>query len=95
MRPWGKNRNDAMAFLEENPGATVREISKGTGIPSKTLYTLMSRMKNTAVKGYLVLKISQQPDMHRWLRRTCPEGVPLSDYVSSILVDAMHEDADE
>lgn len=92
MSRYGKNKKALIEFLIDNPLAIPREISAATGIHRKSVHTTLSRMRDFEYKGYIVLRPSLQAETYLWLRRTCPEGVSLSDHISSILVDAMHED---
>lgn len=92
-RAWGSNKRAIIDHLVDNPGDGAVEISAATGIPVKTIYPIMSRMKDAEHQGYFALSVRSQAATFIWLRRTCPEGVSLSDHIVSILVDAMNEES--
>jgi hypothetical protein len=98
-RGWQKRA--VLEYLAQHPHARNVDIAEALGVRPAYVSTVRQKAGLARSRGpanflgtvNIGARISQQPGLADWLKRECPEGVDIRDFVVAILVDAMNEDA--
>lgn len=93
--PKGKNIQKVLDYLSEHQFALPMEIADATGLSPEVVRSTMYRMRKSGGlknRRTIIVDMKHAPRAFEWLLKSCPEGVSISEFAASIIVDAMAED---
>jgi hypothetical protein len=100
-----EGRAKAIKLMAANPKLTLAEVSEKTGLSRPAVSRIRQEFiqPGRKIRGdrfkpldeALPEAINARPQLRHWLIQSCPPSVPMSEYIASILVDAMLDDQEK
>jgi AraC-like DNA-binding protein len=97
---WGERKAQVLAYIKENPDASVSRIANDTGASRFYVMALFDRegvaYDRRMPVNYEDLRAAmrRQPHLIAWLKKSCPAEIDMGAHIVSILLDGMHDAED-